>query len=128
AWARLAESAVDSHAFTKGGDLFREFFFCFGLEAIDPELERVASGVEKARPFVGLEFVGEGDGRELSGVEDFVGGGIADSAENAWGGECAFEGAIFGGKRGAERSEVGGEDVDAARIKRTEAVITADDV
>ena len=50
--AGLAEAAVDGHVFAEGGDFFGEGFGGFGVEAVDPELERVAGGGEEALPLV----------------------------------------------------------------------------
>jgi hypothetical protein len=60
--------------------------------------------------------VGLQDRRELGGVEDLVGVGVADAAEDARVGEGSLEGAVFGGEGGAEFVEGGGEDVDPSRV------------
>ena len=52
----------------------------------------------------------------MSGVEDLVGVGVADAGEDARIGEGSFEGAVFYGEGGAEAGEIGGEDVDSARV------------
>ena len=52
----------------------------------------------------------------MRGVEDLVGVRVADAGEDAWVGEGSLEGAVFCGECGAEAFEVGGEDVDAARV------------
>jgi hypothetical protein len=51
--------------------------------------------------------VGERDGRELGGVQDLVGVGVADAADEARIGEGALEGAVFRGEGGAEAGEIG---------------------
>ncbi len=75
---------------TEGGYFFWEFVFGFGLQPVDPLSERGARGGEKALPFFGLELVGLGDGRELGGVENLVGVGVADAADEARIGEGAL--------------------------------------
>lgn len=49
-------------------------------------------------------------------MEDLVGVGVADAAEDARVGEGSLEGAVFCSECGAEACEVGGEDVDAAGV------------
>ncbi len=61
-------------------------------------------------------------------MEDLVGVGVADAAEDARVGEGSLEGAVFGGKRVAEGIEIGGEDVDASRINAVEGFFSAEDV
>src|ERR1700742_2844357 len=47
------EAAVHGHLRTEGGDLLGEVFFCLRVEAVDPELKRLACGDVEALPFVG---------------------------------------------------------------------------
>ena len=129
AGAGLAVAAVDGHAFAEGGHFFGEFVFGFGAESGDPVFEGVArGGVESLRFLPGVSLLGEDDGRELGGVEDFVGVGVADAAEEARVGEGALEGVVFVGEGGARSVEVGGENVDAAGVERGEAGFVADEV
>ncbi len=76
------------------------------LRRVYPESKRVAGGGVEALPLVFGEFVGLEDRRELGGVEDLVGVGVADAGEDAWVGEGSLEGAVFGGECGAEVCEV----------------------
>src|SRR5215468_7770017 len=80
-WAGLAIATMDGHAFAECSDLLRESRLCLGLQAIDPELERLARGVEKAFPLARIELVSERNGRQLCGMENLVGIGVADAAE-----------------------------------------------
>jgi hypothetical protein len=109
--AGLAKAAMDDHVFAEGGDFFGEGLGGFDVEAVDPELEGFACCGEEALPLLVGEFVGELDGREVGGVENLVGVGVADAGENARVGEGSFEGAVLCGECGAEAFEVGGEDV-----------------
>ena len=61
-------------------------------------------------------------------MKNFVGVGVADAAEVARVGESALDGVIFGGERGAECGEVGGEDVDAAGVECGKIFGAFDDV
>jgi hypothetical protein len=114
--AGLAETSMDGHVWAEGCDFFREGLGGFGVEAVDPELEGFAGCGVETLPLVVGEFVGLQDGRELGGVEDLVGVGVADAAEDAWVGEGSLEGAVFCGEGCAEVIECGGEDVDAAGV------------
>ena len=105
--AGLAEAAVDGEFRAECGDVLGKFLSGFGLRRSIHSGERGARGSQKALPLFWLEFVGERDGRELSGVEDLVGVGVADAANEARIGESALEGAVFAGERGAECGEVG---------------------
>ena len=51
--------------------------------------------------------MGESDGRELGGVEDFIGVGVADTADETGVSEGALEGAVFGGESGSETGQIG---------------------
>jgi len=127
-WAGLSETAVDGHVVAEGGDFFGEVAAGFGVEAIDPELERVPGGCEESLPLFVGEFVGELDGGEACGVENLVGVRVADSGENAWIGEGSLEGAVFCCQRNAEFFEIGGEDVDAAWVDGLHVVFVAKQV
>ena len=59
-------------------------------------------------------------------MQDLVGIGVADAADEARIGERALEGAVLRGERGAKRVEVGGENVDAARIDEPQSLFAAD--
>jgi hypothetical protein len=127
-WAWLAEATVDGHVVAEGGDFLGKVLAGFGVEAIDPELEGVAGGGEEARPLFAGEFAGELDRGEVRGVEDLVGVGVADAAEDARVGEGSLEGAVFGGQGGSEFVETRGEDIDAAGIDGLHVVLVAEEV
>jgi hypothetical protein len=124
AWAGLAIASVNGHVWSKRGHFFWEICGGFGAEFFDPERKRVARSGEECLPLGRLQFVCDRDGREFGGVEDFVGVGVADPAENARIGERAFESAIFGGERGAKGIEIGGENFQATGIDGAETVFT----
>ncbi len=120
--AGLAIASVNGHVWAEGSNLFREICGGFGAKFVDPESEGVAGGIEECLPFGGLQFVGERDGRKFGGVEDFVGVGVADAAEDARVGERAFERAIFGSECGVEGIEIGGENFQAIGIDGVKTV------
>jgi hypothetical protein len=126
--AGLAKAAMDRHFRAEGGDFFREALLGFSAETVDPESEGGAGGGEEAVPVFGLEFGSEREGRELGGVEDFVGVGVADTADEAGIGESALEGAVFSREGGAEAGEVRGEDFDAAGIEVVKGLLAADEM
>src|SRR5215469_4145554 len=123
--AGLTVAAMHSHSFAKGSDLFREGGGGFSAETIEPELQGLAGRGEETLPLVGGQMAGKRGGGELGGVEDFVGVGIADAAEQVLIGESALEGAVLGGQRRAEGFEIGGEWVEAARVERAQACFSA---
>jgi hypothetical protein len=49
-WAGLSETAVDGHVAAEGCDFLGKVAAGFCVEAIDPELKRVARGGEEALP------------------------------------------------------------------------------
>jgi hypothetical protein len=67
----------------------------FGVEAVDPGLQGVRGWRCRGAATRRGEFVGLQDGRELGGVEDLVGVGVADAGEDARVGERSLEGAVF---------------------------------
>ncbi len=100
-------------------------FLASADEAVHPLRHGGLGAVEEALPLLRLELAGEGDGRELRGVQDLVGVGVAHAADEARIGEGALEGAVFLGEGGAEACEIGGEDLDAAGIDRAQALFAA---
>jgi hypothetical protein len=118
----------DGHPGAEGGDFFREALLGFGVETVDPESKSGAGGCEEAVPLFGLELVGEGDGRELGGVEDFVGIGVADAADEAGIGEGSLECAVFGIQGGAEAVEIRRKDFEAAGIEVAKGLFATDEM
>ena len=68
------------------------------------------------------------EGRELGGVEDLVGVGVADAGEDAGVGEGALEGAVLGGEGLLEGFGGEGEDVEAAGVEVGEGGFALDEV
>jgi hypothetical protein len=93
---------VHSHAFAEGGDPFGEFPGGFGAQVIGPAGEARADGLVEALDFGDRELLREGERRELSFPEDFVGVSVADAAEKARVGQGAFESVVGGEKCGGE--------------------------
>src|ERR1039458_6873839 len=85
-------------------------------------------GSEEPIPLVGLEFVSERDGGELGRMENLVGVGVADAADEARIGEGTLEGAVLKSECGAKAVEVRREDFDAAGIDGVEGLFAAQDV
>jgi len=119
---------MHGHSFAKGSDLLWEGGGGFGAEAVEPELQGLAGGGEEALPLAVGELAGKRDGRELGGVQDFIGVGVADAAEQVLIGERALEGAVFGGEGGAEGIEIGGEGIKAAGIEGAQTFFSANHV
>jgi hypothetical protein len=126
AWAGKFVSAMDCHAFAKGGYFLGELAGGFGAEAIGPLPEAGAYGFEEALDFGDGEFLRERERRELGFPEDFVGVGIADAAEEAGISEGALESVVGREERGGELLWSGGKNFEAAWIERAEAVFAED--
>ncbi len=77
--------------------------FRFGAKPSDPELQRLPGRGKQSFPFVGRELVGERDRRELRRVQDLVGIGVADAAEQARIGQGALQRMIFSRQHRAKR-------------------------
>ncbi len=58
-------------------------------------------------------------------MEDFVGVGVADAADEAWIGEGPLKGAVFLAQGGAESIQIGREDLHAAGIDRVKRILPA---
>ena len=119
---------MDGHLRAEGGYFFWEAGFGFSVEAVDPELHDLTRCFEEAIPFFCCEFLSQGDGRELGCVQDFVGVGVADAADDAGVGEGALEGAVFLGEGAAEGCQVGLKNVDAAGVHCLQGFEALDDV
>src|SRR5438270_6149332 len=94
--AGLAVAAMDLHIWAKGGHFFGKGGGRFCAETIDPELNGIAGGGVQSFPFLWLQLVSLGDGRELRSVQNLIGIGVADTAEDARVGQRTLERAIFG--------------------------------
>ena len=70
----------------------------------------------------------ECDWRELSGVQNLVGIGVADATDDAGIGESAFESAVLGGESIAKGFEIAVEDFNAAGVDGVEAVFAAENM
>ena len=114
--ARLTEAAMDGHFRAECSYFFWESVLGFGVEAIDPELERLPGRFEEPLPFRLAQFACQRDRRELGGIQDFVRVGVADAAEDARIGEGSLEGAVFLGESLAKHFQIAGEDFDAAGV------------
>lgn len=94
--AGFAEAAVDGHVVAKRRDAFGETVGSFGTKTEDPIVEDGEYGRVEAIDFGVGELLCEVEGREAGVVEDFVGVGVADAAEELGIGEGALEGVVGG--------------------------------
>ena len=125
---RLLVTAVNGHAFAKGGDIFGEFIACFRAEAVEPASERGTGGSEEALDLRHGELVGQREGRKPGFEQNFIGIGIADAAEQARVGEGALQSVVRGEKNGGKARRIGIEHLEAAGIQGAKAVFASDDV
>jgi hypothetical protein len=86
----FAITAMDRHVFAEGRHLFREFGLRFGAKPIRPRLQCSLCRLKQPLPLFGIQFVRQGDGRELGRVQDFIGIGIANPAHQPGVGERSF--------------------------------------
>ena len=70
--ARLAITAMDSHALVKCSDVLGEIRTGFGLQAVHPVLKRLTGGDEQLFPLIRLEFVCQRNGRQLRGMQNLI--------------------------------------------------------
>src|ERR1019366_10247056 len=82
-------------------------------------------GSKEAIPLVRLELVSERDGRELGCMQNFVGVGVADAADETRISEGTLESAVLKSECGAKAVEVCREDFDAAGIDGVESLFAA---
>ncbi len=66
------EAPMNGHLRTKSRNLLGEGRRGFGIEAVDPELQRIACGVEEALPLLWCELMSLKDGREPGGVQNHI--------------------------------------------------------
>jgi hypothetical protein len=95
-YTRLAVAAVNGHFIAKRSHLLRKSITGLGTEPVDPKLEGVLSGNVQPLPFFRSKPVSLRDGRQASGVQYFVGIGVADATNESRVGQSAFEGVIIG--------------------------------
>ena len=126
--ARLPVAAVHRHVRAKGGHLLGEVVAVVGAQPGDPVGKRRAGRLVQARDLFRRELVGHGERRQARAVQDLVGIGVADAAEQARVGERALERVVLAGERAAERREVDREHLEAARVVRRERVFAPHEV
>jgi hypothetical protein len=125
---RQAITAVDGHPLAKCRDLLRETILRLGGQAGNPIVKRALGGCKEPLPFLRLQLCRLREGRELCGMEDLIGIGVADAAEEAGIGEGALERVIFRRQRRPKSREIGLENVDSTGVQRAQTVLAADDV
>src|ERR1700756_749713 len=64
----------------------------------------------------------------MCGVQYLIGIGIADATEHARIRKGPLERSIFGGKCGTKRVEITGENIDSARVYRTQSLFAPEDM
>ena len=82
---RLAEPAVDGHAGTKRGDLLGEIVAGLGSKPVGPLLEDSRHRLAQAFDLVVRQLRGQRQWRQSGAMEDLVGIGVADAAEESAG-------------------------------------------
>src|SRR5579884_706332 len=128
AWTGLAVAAMDGHTFAEGGYLLRELPACLRAQAIDPETQRAARGLEQPVPFFCFEFLRLRDRRQPRVVQNLIGVGVSDPAQHARVGESALESMVLEDERGAEGGGIGAEYVDPSRIQCAQAFLAGSHV
>ena len=99
-----------------------------GAQPGDPVGKRRAGRLVQARDLFRRELVGHGERRQARAVQDLVGIGVADAAEQARVGERALERVVLADERSAERREVDRQRLEPARVVRRERVFALHEV
>lgn len=86
---------MHGHAFPEGGDFFREGAAGFLAQPIGPCSECAAHGVEQLCHFFIQEFSGHSDRRQACAVQNFVGIGVSNAAEDMRVGQGALQSVVF---------------------------------
>ena len=110
------EPAVHRHPRTERGHLLGEAVARLGAQAIRPLEEHLTRGGEEPLGLVLLQLLGQGQRREAGAMEDLVGIGVADPAEEMRIGQCAFERVVPRSEDGIKRFEGRPEQLEPARI------------
>ena len=119
---------MHGHAFAEGGDSFGELVGGFFAELGDPVFEGVARGVIEADDFVVGDSAGEEQRAEASAVEDFVGVGVADTAEEVRVREGTLQSVILFAECFGEGFEGAIEGFDAVALERVEGCLGISEV
>src|SRR5882724_8108016 len=83
---------------------------------------------EQPFPLVRLQLAREGDGRQLSRMQNFIRIRVADSTDQARIGKSSLECAVFERKRLAKRAEIARENVDSSRVDGAQVFLASKDV
>ena len=126
--AGLGVAPVHRHAVAKGGDLLGKVLARRGAQAPGPVRQGFAGGREEALDLGGLQLSGHGDRREPRALQDLVGIGIADAAEQLGVAQGALQGVVFRGQAPSEGVGLAGHDLEAARVEGAERRRALDDV
>ena len=120
--------SVNRHACVKGGYSLGKAFAGFAPKTLGPFEQRPPRRVEKPLHLLFREASRELHRRKPSGVEDLVGGRIANAAEETRIGERPLDDMALADERVAKALEVGVENFKTSRIVGAEAVLAANDV
>lgn len=82
---------MDRHPFAKGGDGLRKPVSVLAAQALDPLVQDRTGRVKERFDLVLLKLSRERDRREPRTMQDFVGIGVADAAEQARVGQGALD-------------------------------------
>src|SRR5205807_6914741 len=103
--AGMAVLTVDGHLVAKRRDLLRELALRLCAQTLHPLAQRRSRGIVEPHDLLVRQPQRQSHRTELRAVEDLIRIRVADSAEQAWIGERAFERAIGRAQRGAELRE-----------------------
>lgn len=126
--ARLTVASVDRHVLAECSYLCRKVMVRFFFEARDPQLKSLAGRAEQPLPFFRRKLAGESDWGELRRMQNLVGIGVANSAEETRISQRSFQGMVFGGQDRAKSVEIGGENVDSSGVEGHKVLLSRDEM
>ncbi len=123
--AGLAVPSVHGHSLPKGGHGLGKTRSHLAPQDVGPAVQRGARCLVQARDLLGRQRPRQLQGRQPGGVQDLVGIGVADAAEEVRVGEGALERVILAVERRGEFLARNVERLDAAGIERLQRRLSA---
>ena len=124
--AGFARAPMDRHLLAEGGDLCREAIPNLLPKTLGPLIEHRHRGLEKPRYFTIRQAVRTSKRREPRAVEDLVGVGVADSAQDPRVGEGSFEGVALVCDCRTEVVEISVKHLETTRIVLRQGILSLD--
>ncbi len=127
-WTGLAVTAVNGHLLPEGSNLFGEPIPCLASKALGPFDKCLLRGLEQSRDFVLGELLGEPYRREPGVVENLVGVGVANPAEQPGVCQCSLQRMVLPNERPTKGQKIRVEDLEPTRVVVTKCHLAAHEV